>query len=124
MKSGDIYRFTLAWPMDTEERILAGEFLGKLGNKKSRFIVHLIYEYLTAHPEAVNPKETIQLVVNAPSVGDMLTEKIRSIIQTELAGKTALQQSGEPDSEKIDSDADADGGIEDMLDNLDMWNIP
>ena len=50
MKSGGAYRFNLSWPLDTEERILAGEYLGKLGNKKSRFIVQLVCDYLNTHP--------------------------------------------------------------------------
>ena len=93
MKSGDAYKFTLSWKMDTEEQILAGEFLKKLGHKKSKFIVQLICDYLTAHPEAINPKETLKFIINSTPIGETMTEVIKSMIQSELAGKMVLQQS-------------------------------
>ena len=120
MKSGDTYRFSLSWSMDTEERILAGEFLTKLENKKSRFIIQLICDYIEAHPEALNPKETIKFIVNSTSIGDKLTEMIKSMIQSELAGKTITHHSGVPGLEQKPPDIEAD--IDDMLDNLDIWN--
>jgi len=120
MKSGDAYRFSLSWPMDTEERILAGEFLEKLKNKKSQFIVQLVCDYINAHPEALDPKETISFIVSSTSVGDKLTDMIRSIIQTELAGKIALQH---PAGSGLEEKApDMDESIDDMLGNLDIWN--
>ena len=121
MKPGDTYKFTLSWQKDTEEQILAGEFLGKLGNKKSKFIVQLICDYITAHPEAVNPKETLQFIIKSTALGDTMTEVIKSMIQTELAGKMVLQQT--PDnSGSGQSDADIDTNIDDMFGNLDIWN--
>lgn len=121
MKSGDAYKFTLSWPMDTEERILAGEFLRKLGNKKSRLIVELICDYIKAHPEAVDPKETIKVILNSPSVGETLNDMIRSIIQSEFAGKFISRQQDETVQEKIP--AQADESISDMLENLDIWKM-
>ena len=121
MKSGDAYKFTLSWPMDTEERILAGEFLRKLGNKKSRLIVELICDYIKAHPEAVDQKETIKVILNSPSVGETLNDMIRSIIQSEFAGKFISRQQDETVQEKIP--AQADESISDMLENLDIWKM-
>ena len=46
MKSGNTYRFTLSWPMETEEQVIAGEFLSKLGYKKSKFIIQLICDII------------------------------------------------------------------------------
>ena len=123
MKPGDAYKFTLSWQKDTEEQILAGEFLGKLGNKKSKFIVQLICDYITAYPEAVNPKETLQFIIKSTALGDTMTEMIKSMIQTELAGKMVLQPPLDI-SDSGQSDADIDTDIEDMFDNLDMWNNP
>ena len=121
MKSGDTYRFTLAWPMDTEERILAGELLEKLGNKKSKFVVQLICDYITAHPEIINPKETLKFIINSTPLSDMLTEKIQSMIQTELAGKITIQQF--PNTSDLEQTVpNTDESINDMFGNLDMWN--
>ena len=120
MKTGDTYRFSLSWPMDTKERILAGEFLGRLGNKKSRFIVQLICDYLNAHPEALDPKEAVRFIVSSTSIGEKLADMIRKIIQSELAGKAAVQLTGSTDTD--DKAPDADDNIDDMLGNLDIWD--
>ena len=120
MKSGDTYRFSLSWPMDTEERILAGEYLSKLGNKKSRFIVQLVCDYLNAHPEALDPKETIRFIINSTPVGDKLTDMIRSVIQSEFADKLVSQTP--PDAGVEETAPDIDESIDDMLGNLDFWN--
>jgi len=122
MKSGDTYRFSLSWPTETEEQILAGEFLSKLGNKKSRFLIQLICDYIEAHPEAINPKETIKFIVSSTSVGEKLTEMIKSMIQSELSGKNIIRQESDASdtAEKKDDISAAD--IDDMLENLDIWN--
>lgn len=121
MKSGDTYRFSLSWPMATEEQLLAGEFLGKLGNKKSRFIVQLVCDYLNTHPEAMDPKETVQFIVSSTSVGDRLADMVRTIIQTELAGKIAIPQN--PDASGPEQESKAiDDSIDAMFGNLDIWN--
>ena len=121
MKSGDTYRFSLSWPMDTEEQVLAGEFLSKLGNKKSRFIVQLICDYIEAHPEAINPKETIKFIISSTSIGEKLTDMIKSLIQSELAGKTTTQQLS-VDSDPRQPAQDTGTDIDDMLDNLEIWS--
>lgn len=121
MKSGDTYRFSLSWPMETEEQILAGEFLSKLGNKKSRFIVGIVSDYLSAHPEAMDPKETIQFIVNSTSLGERMVEMIKSIIQTELAGKVIKQEPNAPGTESETPDIDESVGA--MFGNLDAWNL-
>ena len=121
MKSCDIYRFCLSWPMETEEQIIAGEFLSKLGHKKSRVVIQLICDYITAHPETMNPKETLKIIVNSTSLGDKLTDIIKSIIQSELAGKI-FTQSPYDNSDAEDTAPVVDDSIEDMLGNLDLWN--
>ena len=121
MKSGGIYRFCLSWPMETEEQIIAGEFLSKLGNKKSKVIIQLICDYLTAHPEAINPKETLKFIINSTSLGDKLTDIVKSIIQSELADKMFTQPP--PDnSDTKNTTTLVDDSIDDMLGNLDLWN--
>jgi hypothetical protein len=120
MKSGDAYRFSLSWPVSTEEQILAGEFLNKLGNKKSRFIVQLVCDYLSVHPEAMNAKETIKFIISNTSSEKLLTDMIKSIIQEELAGKTIMPS---PDSGVGEETAPTeDTGIDAMLFNLEAWN--
>ena len=126
MKSSENYRFTLSWPMNTEEQILAGEFLNKLGNKKSRFIVQLIHDYITANPEVINPKETIKFIVNSTPTENTLAEIVRTMVQSELSGKTLLQPSPDNFAPKqvIVSTGENIDSMDDMFDNLDMWNNP
>ena len=120
MKSGDAFRFSLHWAADSEDRILAGEFLEKLGNRKSRFIIQLVCEYLATNPEVIDPKETIQLVFSSPA-GGHLAEIVRSIVRAELACKAYATQilkyaeiCDEAPSDELDIDR--------MFDNLDIWN--
>jgi len=54
VKSDGKYRFSLLWGSDTKEQIRAGELLEKLGNKKSKFLVAVLNEYIEAHPEVLN----------------------------------------------------------------------
>jgi hypothetical protein len=120
MKSGDTYRFSLSWPMDSEERILAGEFLSKLGNKKSRFIIQLVCEYLGQHPEALDAKETIKVIVNSTSGNGLLIDTIRSLIQAELAGKGLVQQAPDSPDTAVEELPPAED-IGDMFGNLAAW---
>ena len=121
MKSGDTYKFTLQWQKDTEEQVLAGEFLCKLGNKKSKFIIQLICDYIAENPEVINPKETLKFIIASTSLGETTKEMIKSIIQSELAGKMVLQQeSGNSETKQLEPKIDKD--IDDMFANLDMWN--
>lgn len=122
MKSGDTYRFSLSWPMETEEQILAGEFIEKLGNRKSKFIIQLVCEYLNAHPEVMNPKETIQFIINSTSLGERLTDMVRSIIKSELGGNIAIIEPTVNNSDNEQpSSFNADENIDAMLDNIDVW---
>ena len=121
MKSGGTYKFTLQWQKDTEEQVLAGEFLEKLGYKKSKFIIQLICDYIAENPEAINPKETLKFIIASTSLGETTKEMIKSMIQAELAGKMVLQQeSGNSETKQPDPEIDKD--INDMFVNLDMWN--
>lgn len=122
MKSGDTYRFSLSWSMETEEQILAGEFIEKLGNRKSKFIIQLVCEYLNAHPEVMNPKETIQFIINSTSLGERLTDMVRSIIKSELGGNIAIIEPTVNNSDNEQpSSFNADENIDAMLDNIDVW---
>lgn len=121
MKSNGNYRFTLSWPMETEEQIMAGEFLEKLGNRKSKVIIQLICDYLIAHPEVMDSKETIKFIVNSTPLSDKLTETIKSIIQSELVGKM-LMRSSLDNSDTEQTAPIIDKSIDDMFVNLDIWN--
>ena len=124
VKSGDPYKFTLSWQKDTEEQILAGEFLTKLGNKKSKFIIQLICDYISAHPEIIDTKETLKFIIKSTSLGEMMTETIKSMIQTELADKMVSEQAFENSAMINKPDSDINTSLDDMFGNLEIWNNP
>ena len=122
MKTGKTYRFSLQWAGDSEEQVMAGEYLELLGNKKSRLIIRLVCEYLSANPDTLNPKEAVQFILSSPSSG-FLTEIVRSIIKTEFSAGTftkaaieglLVNETGNEDESSIGT----------MFDNLDIWNSP
>ena len=49
-----LFRFTMQIPATTPENCKVGDFLESLKNKKARFIVSVVSEYLDAHPELLN----------------------------------------------------------------------
>gem|GEM_PF-2940686 len=54
MKTDKLFRFTMQIPATTPENCKVGDFLESLKNKKARFIVSVVSEYLDAHPELLN----------------------------------------------------------------------
>ena len=125
MKSSKSYRFSLSWGIETEEQILAGELLDKLGNKKSRFIVQLISEYIQNNPDVLDKDKTIKFVVDSNS--KQLKDIIKDLIQAEIAdGKIKSPHRpkiGTEDDNEANSIETLDTtGIADMFANLDAWN--
>ena len=51
MKKDGKYRFSLQFGSDSEKQVRAGEFLERLGKKKSIVVVEALNDYLLAHPE-------------------------------------------------------------------------
>ena len=52
MRTQGGYRFSLQFAAETEEQIRAGEFLERMGNRKSAIVVNAISHYLDANPDA------------------------------------------------------------------------
>ena len=126
MKSNNYYRFSLGWGIDTEEQILVGELLNKLGNKKSRFIIQLVADYIQNNPDVIDKDSTIKFVVNSNS--KQLEDIIKELIKAEIAGgrlpaphKPEIKQNNDNNEINIASDTD-NSGIADMLANLDIWD--
>lgn len=120
MKSGDSYRFTLSWGMQTEDGILAGEFLEALGNKKSRFLTKLIADYVRTHPDGMDVDGTIRVVLESSDAGQHLIEKVKALVLAELEGKILLQPSQSTPQEQPPEENDI--AVSFMLDNLDKWS--
>lgn len=119
VRRDDTFRFSLQWQANTQERVAVGEFLDKLGNKKSDFIVMTIWEYLQQHPEAMVPTAHIRITSQALlNKGQVLTE-LKSMVTAYMdeffstnpdISKDTVGESTEP--------ALSESDLDDMLNNL------
>lgn len=74
-----------------------GELLERLASKKSRFIVHVLSEYIQAHPEVGNHGSAIQI---QPARGTGLTrEQVRELIREELVKAAVSLPTVSPETE-------------------------
>ncbi len=80
MKTDKTFRFTVQIPATTSENCKVGDFLESLKNKKARFIVSVVSEYLDAHPELLNHASIV--VRTQPSITEA---SILAMIERALA---------------------------------------
>lgn len=113
MKLDGRYRFTLQFPADTENRILAGELLERLGNKKSAVIVAALGEYIERHPELLNHPVRLNIETERGASRRDLEALVRRLVSEQLASISPPAQPSAPSS--IDDD------IARMLGNLDAF---
>lgn len=121
MKKDDKYRYSLQFGSESEEEIRAGEFLEKLGNKKSAVVVAAINAYLDSHPELQIPHCKIEVkVASAINYKQEELEKLflkymeKHFANVQLSGAT---ESVAPANPSEASEAD----IAFMLENLDQF---
>ena len=112
------YRYTLQFGMDTEKEQRAGNFLERLGNRKSSVVVAALNEFLQNHPELCENNAKVQFTI--PGIDPrMLEAKIRQIVAEHLgSGITMPSQVG---SESPDAAQQVSNDILDMLNDLDFF---
>lgn len=116
MKKDGKYRYTLGFGDSSEKNHIVGEFLEKIGNKKSAIIVEALAQYLESHPELNMDCRKIQVKIKPDFSWDELEDKIRSIIDEKISQVSGgLENNG---SQTIIADAD----IDEMLHNLDLFD--
>jgi len=123
MKKDNSYRFSLSWPIETEDQVIVGKFLETLGNKKSKFIVQLIADYIHDHPEIMDADSALQLAMNSSSKA--LKDVIHDIIRTEIAsGRLTLPKKPADTPENIGAgeSVSSNSGLAALLGNLDVFN--
>lgn len=124
VRKDDTFRFSLQWQANTQERTTVGEFLNKLGNKKSDFIVMTIWEYLQQHPEAMVPAAHIritssQLTLNREQV---LTE-LKSMVATYMSEfLPAKPDTPSPEAGKAVDPILSESDLDNMLNNLTVFD--
>ena len=85
VRRDDTFRFSLQWQANTQERVAVGEFLNKLGNKKSDFIVMTIWEYLQQHPEASVPNARIVITSQSTLNRELVLTELKSLVTTYMS---------------------------------------
>ena len=80
MRTDKGYKITLQFPAKTLEQRQAGEFLERLGSKKSRVVVQALTEYLQKYPDLLEVGGNIEVA----AVG-ITKEDVMALIRAELA---------------------------------------
>jgi len=115
MKKDGKYRFSLQFGSETEAEILVGDFLERIGNKKSEFIIPVIADYLTRHPELQSTNVKIEVKFSTDYSRNEMELFIRNIIEERLA------ELHDPNSRNVAIKVESDTIGEDvvrMLDNI------
>lgn len=118
MRTNSGYRFSLQFASDTEEQVRVGEFLEKMGNRKSVMVVNAISHYLDAYPDLANSGTEVKVQYNAPMRKDEIEKLIRSIIEEKLSNvsfQSSRCDSTLPDKQSLEED------VASMLGNLSMF---
>jgi len=119
MKTVDKYRFSLQWAADTSEKIQAGEFLEKLGNKKSEFVVLAITEYLKAHPDILSKSHKINIIVKPSFTSEQIDAMVVAAIRKHMDGIESVSiKTVTPNREVLPDETN----IDIMIKNLDMFS--
>ena len=104
MRTQNGYRFTLQFPDDTELQRQVGEFLERLGSRKSRFIVMALGEYFAAHPVKLLPDSKIHLSISGCTKNDVRA-MVREVLE-ENGGDSKRNSKAQPvDSSETNVDA-------------------
>jgi len=114
MRTDKGYRYTLQFPAYTIDQQRAGEFLERVGSRKSCVIVRALTDYLQQHPDLLEAGGTIHV----DAAAGLSKEEIRAIIREELARGNYAPPSGEPG---VLASADQESIVASMLDNLGLF---
>lgn len=116
------YRFSLGFGNGTEKERRVGEFLERLGNRKSSLIVDVLSEYIDKHPELENSQGKIEIkITTSPSAHskEEIEQMVRGLVAEAIS---SMQMNGNMQSTSDAIDADVlDKNVAIMLDNLDQF---
>lgn len=122
MKKGGVYRYSLQFDDKTLVNRQVGEFLERMGNRKSKVIVAAVLDFMRAHPEflSIKTKVDIHLTALAPDtdlrtlVEDLISEKLANVsFQISAPEQAQVQTEEMPDDEDVSS----------MLDKLGIFGL-
>lgn len=121
MRRDDKYRFSLGWGRDTAEKIAVGDFLEKLKNRKSDFIVQAVWEYIRNHPEVMAENAKVVITIQSTPTDEQTIARIQSMIDASVDRlkeriKLQIEQEQQNGQEVFDGPNEQD--LDNMLDNL------
>ena len=121
MRRDDKYRFSLGWGRDTAEKIAVGDFLEKLKNRKSDFIVQAVWEYIWNHPEVMAENAKVVITIQSTPTDEQTIARIQSMIDASVDRlkeriKLQIEQEQQNGQEVFDGPNEQD--LDNMLDNL------
>jgi len=125
MKKDDKYRFSLQFGMDTEEKVQVGEFLERLGNKKSEWIVEVLAEHISNNPALFESGKykPLQIVVKPTITYEQVESMVRNAI-TEKLSETTLSAGIKLSEGHFNQPGINDDDIATMVSNLDIFSSP
>ena len=112
MRTEKGFRFSLQFPAGTAEQQQVGEFLERIGSKKSSVVVQALTDYLQKYPDLLEAGGTIQVAAAGISMED-----VRVLIRDELARSMYT-----PSSEKTNANGDdQENMVADVLNNIGLF---
>ncbi|MCQ2443045.1 MAG: hypothetical protein MJ077_08065 [Oscillospiraceae bacterium] len=122
MKKNGKYQYTIQFSASAPENQRVGEFLERMGNKKSRVIIAALLEFLNAHPEIIPAdSSTIEIRVDAPVSDNDLESMVRRIVGEQLASSPAPNEQAGTASPPDEVSTEA---LNTLLDNLELFHFP
>lgn len=120
MKRDGKYRFSLQFGSETNEQVQAGEFLERLGNRKSAVVVAALNAFLAVHPELAKPTNApVSVKIEGGMRRDALEQLIRSLIDERIANGQLLADSVAAPSEQMQEELNEN--IAAMISNLELF---
>ncbi len=120
MKRDGKYRFSLQFGSETNEQMQAGEFLERLGNRKSAVVVAALNAFLAVHPELAEPaNEPVSVKIEGGMRRDALEQLIRSLIDERIANGQLLADNVATPSEQMQEELNEN--IAAMISNLELF---
>lgn len=119
MKTQTGYRFSLQFAAETEEQVRVGEFLERMGNRKSAVIIDALCQYLEANPSLEASDVQIKVQAHLSLARQEIESLIRKIIEERL-GKS-IPESSSNNSSNRDMKLALEEDITSMLSNLSMF---
>lgn len=116
MKKDGTYRFCLQFKPMSEDDIRVGEFLERLGNKKSKLVICALRDFLEKNPESDSgiPKAPVEILsISRTEVEDM----VRKIVAEKMGTSPTDDSVGKP----VPDSRNVGNVIVEMLNDLELF---